>query len=229
MTLIMFGFLMKKKGCVITVAQQKGGVGKTTISAHLAVALSQKRNKVAVIDVDPQGSIKHWYNLREDRFGEDYTGLYFFSISGWKINSELSNLQQEYDYIIVDSPPHIETDAKAVIRVADLVIIPVQPSPADLWATKASVALATNEKIPYKLLLNRVPHNSKFAEDVTKEYPKNIFKTQLGNRVAFMSCLAEGKCVTETQPKSAAAEEMKSLVTEVSSMLQTLNKTRDAA
>jgi chromosome partitioning protein len=220
---------MKKKGCVITIAQQKGGVGKTTIAAHLAVALSQKRNKVAVIDVDPQGSIKHWYELRENRLGDDYTGIYFSSTSGWKINSELSTLKQDYDYIIIDSPPHIETDAKTVIKVADLVIIPVQPSPADLWATKASASLSSSEKIPYKLLLNRVPHNSKFAEAVIKEYPKNIFKTQLGNRVAFVSCLAEGKCVTETQPKSPAAVEIKSLVTEVCSMLQGLSKNKVAA
>jgi chromosome partitioning protein len=126
---------MKHNCTIITIAQQKGGAGKTTIAAHLGVALAQKRNRVAVIDIDPQGSLKHWYNIRAEKFGEEYTGIYFSATAGWKINSEIMSLKRNYDFIIIDSPPHTETDAKSVMRVADLVIVPVQPSPTDLWAT----------------------------------------------------------------------------------------------
>jgi chromosome partitioning protein len=219
---------MKTKGCVITIAQQKGEAGKTTLAIHLAVALSQKRNKVAIIDADPQSSLQNWYNIRAERFGEDYTGVYFSSIAGWKINTELPKLKREFDYIIVDSPPHIETDAKSAIRAADLVLIPLQPSPADLWATKATTALAKAEGIPCYLLLNRVPHNSKFVDNVYKEH-KNVLRAKLGNRVAFVSCLSEGKCVTETQPKSVAAEDIKALVSELSSILNAIEKPNKAA
>ncbi len=219
---------MKTRGYVITVAQQKGGAGKTTLAIHLAVALSQKRNKVAIIDIDPQGSLQNWYNIRAKRFGEDYTGVYFSSIAGWKIHTELVTMKEEYDYIIVDSPPHIETDAKSAISAANLVLIPLQPSPADLWATKATVDLAKSANVASCLVLNRVPYNSKFVDTIFKEY-NNVLKTKLGNRVAFISCLSEGKCVTETQPRSPAAEDIKSLVTEISSVLNSTKKTDKAA
>src|SRR5688572_26880668 len=89
---------------VITVAQQKGGAGKTTVAAHIAVALSQKGNRVAIIDIDPQGSLGYWHRVREERFGEGYTGLIFNSLSGWRVGSEISRLRRQCDYIIIDSP-----------------------------------------------------------------------------------------------------------------------------
>lgn len=73
---------MKQSGTVLTIAQQKGGAGKTTLASHLAIALCQKRNKVAVLDIDPQGSLSHWYHIRSERFGEEYTGI-FFCIHLW--------------------------------------------------------------------------------------------------------------------------------------------------
>lgn len=199
---------------IITIAQQKGGAGKTTIAAHLAVALSQRGKRVAVIDIDPQGSLSAWYALREARFGEGYTGLSFVSASGWRVNSELSRLKRDHDVIIIDSPPHTETDAKTAIRAADMVIIPVQPSPTDLWATKATVELAAKEKIPAYILFNRVSPNSKLAATIAAQLD-NLLENNLGNRVALASCLMEGRCVTETDPSSAAAKEIKALTQEI--------------
>lgn len=199
---------------VITIAQQKGGAGKTTVAAHLAVALSQRGNRVAVIDIDPQGSLGHWHRVREERFGEGFTGLSFSSLSGWRVGSEVSRLRKMQDYIIIDSPPHTETEARTAIRCADLIIIPVQPSPTDLWATKATLDLAKAEKIPVRVVLNRVSANSKLAQTISSEL-SDLAKTSLGNRVLFASSLLEGRCATEVEPSSQAAEEIKSLVKEI--------------
>ncbi len=199
---------------VITIAQQKGGAGKTTVAAHLAVALSQRGNRVAVVDIDPQGSLTVWHGLREKRFGEGYTGLTFSTVSGWRVGSEISRLRKEHDYIIVDSPPHTETEARTAIRSADFIVIPVQPSPTDLWATKATYVLAKAEKIPVRVLLNRVPANSRLAQMIAPELPE-LLETTLGSRVLFAMSLMEGRTATEVDPSSPAAQEVKSLVKEV--------------
>lgn len=199
---------------VITVAQQKGGAGKTTVAAHIAVALSQKGNRVAVIDIDPQGSLGHWHQLREERFGEGYTGLAFAALSGWRVGSEVARLRKQVDYIVIDSPPHTETEARTAIRAADLILIPVQPSPTDLWATKATLELAKAEKIPVRVLLNRVPANSRLAQTIAEQL-SDLAKSSLGSRVLFAASLMEGRTATEVAPTSPAADEVKVLVKEI--------------
>ncbi len=203
---------------VITIAQQKGGAGKTTLAAHIAVALSQKGNRVAIIDIDPQGSISYWHKIREERFGEGYTGLTFTSVSGWRVASEVTRLRRQCDYVIIDSPPHTETEARSAIRSADLIVIPVQPSPTDLWATKATLELAKHEKVPVRVVLNRVSANSKLAEKIAAELPE-LSSTTLGNRVMFAASLMEGRCATEVDPASTAAQEIKALVKEITALI----------
>ena len=203
---------------VITIAQQKGGAGKTTLAAHIAVALSQKGNRVAVIDIDPQGSLTHWHSIREERFGEGYTGLTFAAVSGWRVGGEVTRLRRQCDYVIIDSPPHTETEARSAIRSADIIIIPVQPSPTDLWATKATLELAKNEKIPVRVVLNRVSANSRLAQTIAAELPE-LTKATLGNRVLFAASLMEGRCATEVDPSSIAAQEIKALVKEITALI----------
>lgn len=202
---------------VITIAQQKGGAGKTTLVAHLAVAWSQRGNRVAIVDVDPQGSLTEWHKLREKRLGEGYTGLTFTAISGWRVGSEVSRLKRNHDLIIIDSPPHIETEARTAIRSADLLVVPVQPSPTDLWATQATINLADNEKVPYRVVLNRVAANSRLAQTIASGLP-NLAAATLGNRVLFASSLLEGRSVTESDPYSPAAKEIKALAEEILSL-----------
>ncbi len=203
---------------VLTIAQQKGGAGKTTVTAHLAVAYSQQGKRVAVIDIDPQGSLTHWHSLRTQRFGEGYTGLNFSSLSGWRLGTEIARLKKHHDIILIDSPPHTETEAKTAIRQADAILLPVQPSPTDVWATRATIELAEKEKLPVHILFNRVAPNSKLLQQLKDELPQTLTST-LGNRVPFASCLLEGRTVTETAPGSAAAQEVKILAAEVAAKL----------
>ena len=217
---------------VITVAQQKGGAGKTTVSAHLAVAFSQRGKRTAIIDIDPQASLSTWHRIREEKFGEEYTGLTCITTTGWKLQSEIAALTGEVDVIIVDSPPHIEADARAAVRAADLIIMPVQPSPTDLWATKATLEIAAQEGINAKILLNRVSNNSKLAKavenDLKKSIGKDLLKTQLGNRVSFAASLVDGRTAMEAFAGSAAADEVKALAVEVESILGIGKKAKTA-
>lgn len=213
---------------VITIAQQKGGAGKTTVAAHVAVALSQKGNRVAIVDIDPQGSLGYWHKIREEQLGEGYTGLTFTSLSGWRVGSEVARLRKSHDFIIIDSPPHTETEARTAIRSADFILIPVQPSPTDLWATKATLDLAKAEKIPVRVVMNRVNPNSKLAQTIADELPE-LAENSLGNRVLFASALLEGRCATEVEPTSPAAREVKALVKEILKLVKTEEEEEEAS
>lgn len=203
---------------ILTVAQQKGGAGKTTVTAHLAVAFTAAKKSVAVVDIDPQQSLAMWYRLREERLGDAGAGLLVSAVKGWRSRSEVEKLAREHDIVLIDSPPHAETEAKIAVRSASLVIVPVQPSPMDVWATRPTLELAQQEKVPALLVLNRVPPRANLTEEMLAEiktYGAKIAKTRIGNRVAFASALAEGRAVGEFQPRGQAAAEIRALTKEI--------------
>lgn len=198
---------------VFTIAQQKGGAGKTTMAAHLAVAWS-RRHKVAIIDTDPQGSLTQWYKLRAETYGEEETGLVFSTISGWRVENEIARLKRLVDIIVIDSPPHADTEARAAIRAADLVVIPLQPSPMDVWATSATIKLCKQEKVPVKMVLNRVHPQARLTEAISNGLV-GLAANHFGNRVAYAGSLMQGLGVTEASPNSPAADEVRGLAREI--------------
>ena len=203
---------------IITVAQQKGGAGKTTLTAHLAVAYTAAKKKVAVVDIDPQQSLTMWFRLREERFGDAGAGLLVSQINGWRVRNEVERLAREHEVVLIDSPPHAETEAKIAVRSAGLVVIPVQPSPMDVWATRPTLELASAEETPVLLVLNRVPPRAKLNEEMLAEvkgFGAQIAKAQIGNRVVFASALSEGRAVGEVQPSGKAAKEIAGLAKEI--------------
>jgi chromosome partitioning protein len=204
---------------VITVAQQKGGTGKTTLAANLAATLASSR-RVALLDIDPQRSLTRWHALRKART-EAAAGLTFSDVSGWRVAAELDRLKRSHDIVLIDSPPQIDTDAKLAIRGATLVLVPVQPSPPDVWAAEGTLKLAADERRPAAIVLNRVPPTSRLrdiiAADLTARHLP-LLRSVVGNRTGFAIAFAEGLGVTETAPRSTAAKELRALLDELLEM-----------
>lgn len=203
---------------IITVAQQKGGAGKTTLAAHLAVAYTAMNKRVVAVDIDPQQSLSRWYGLRLDRMDGTPAGVLVSATEGWRARAEVDRAAAGHDLVIIDSPPHAETEARIAIRTADLVVVPVQPSPMDVWATRPTLELAAAEKVPALLVFNRVPARANLTEAMeaeAKQLGAKIARARLGNRVAFAAALAEGKAVGEAQPSGRAAQEIAALAKEI--------------
>ncbi|MGB1007711.1 MAG: ParA family partition ATPase [Thalassobaculaceae bacterium] len=201
---------------IFTFAQQKGGAGKSTAAAQVAVALAQGGRRVGLIDSDPQGSLAAWWALRAT--AAQAVPLTFEQTAGWRLATRVEALAAHTDVVIIDTPPHIETDAKLAVRLADWVIMPLQPSPLDLWACRPTLDLAAGEGRAAALLLNRVPARAKLVEETAAaaaQLPARILSARLGNRTGFAGAMARGLGVSEAAPRTLAADEVVALAIEL--------------
>lgn len=194
---------------VIAIAQQKGGAGKSTIAASLAVALAASGRRVALLDTDPQATLGRWWALRQGQ--PRATPLTFEAPSGWRVTGAVERLRRDHDALLIDTAPHAETDSRVAIRAAGLVIVPMQPSGPDLWASEATLKLAAAEKRPARILLNRVPATGRLKDQILAELAARGLATLgpgLGNRTAFTTAFMQGLTATETAPRGLAALEI---------------------
>lgn len=208
-------------GKVFTVAQQKGGAGKTTLAAHLAIAWAQLGRSVATVDIDPQGSLTRWHAVRSEATG-GRPGFTHVQINGWRTQAEVEKLVRSHDIVVIDSPPHAQTEARIAVRAATLVVAPVQPSPMDLWAVHPTIELAAQEKRRLLLVLNRVPPRARIADELIAKVHELVnppgvalAAAQIGNRTAYAGTLMSGLSVTEAARKSQASIEMQALAEEI--------------
>ena len=226
---------------VITVAQQKGGAGKTSIAAHLAIAWAglgteqhgrsfrqdmdyklqaspKARKNILLLDLDPQESLSDWFRVREDRLGRD-ENLTVVPAANWRENADLFSSRSDVDYIVIDTPPHTEVAAaRQAIRMSDLVVVPAQLSPMDIWASEGTLALIAEEDKPCVIVLNRVPPRARLADELMAQLRAEdlpLAKTHVGNRIAFAASMLHGMGVTESAPSSLAAAEIRLLAGEV--------------
>ncbi len=203
---------------IIGVLNQKGGVGKTTLSINLAAALAFAGHRTLLIDADPQGSALDWQASRQ--------GDTLFPVVGMAkptLHKDVPGLASSYDHVVIDGPPRVNELARSALLASELVLIPVQPSPYDVWAADEIVNLI-QEILLYKetlkslFAINRKVGNTAIGRDVAdalKDYPFPVAKATISQRIVFAESAALGLSVLELAPKGPASEEIRSLACEL--------------
>lgn len=203
---------------IIGILNQKGGVGKTTLSVNLAASLTLSGARVLLIDADPQGSALDWAAARD--------GEPLFSVVGLPratVHKEIAQIGHGYDHIIIDGPPRVTDLARSAIMASDVVLIPVQPSPYDIWAADEVVKLIDEARV-YKeslkaaFVVNRKISNTAIGRDVREAleaYPVPSLEASITQRVIFAEAAAQGKAVHELDTGGIAASEIDAVITEL--------------
>lgn len=206
---------------IITLLNLKGGCGKTTLSVHIASTLALAGKKVLLIDADEQMSVINW--------SENRTDDPIFTIVGMPskgIHRQLPRLDEDYDFIIIDGPPRISGVSKSCIIGADLVLIPVTPSPYDVWASGEVVEILNDVKsivseykiINAAIIINRAISNTNLSREVElalQGHDVPVLKTVIHQRVSYAESVFRGSSAIEEEPYSVAGQEITRLVKEI--------------
>jgi len=209
---------------VIALLNQKGGVGKTTLSVNLATALAQG-HKVLLVDADPQGSALDWSAQRENE-----GALARFPVIGLPketLHRELAPISLDYEWVIIDGPPRVNKIARSAIVASDFVIIPVQPSPFDIWAAVdveeiIDECAAIKPNLLTRFLVNRLILNTTLGNEVQEELSKRpfpTFQTAIRNRQEYAKAARRGMAALETEPHGPAADEIRAWMEEIIDVL----------
>jgi chromosome partitioning protein len=203
---------------IIAVLNQKGGAGKTTIATNLAHALQLEGHKVILVDSDPQGSARDW------NAASDSAILHVVGMDRPTLTKDIQSVVDNHDFIIIDGAPQIADLAIAAIKCADIVLIPVQPSPYDIWACEDLVDIVkarqevTNGKPKAAFVISRVIKNTQLSKEIREAlegYGLPVFKHFTTQRVIYAKSAATGSTVLTNEINEDAASEIKSIANEL--------------
>ncbi len=206
---------------IVALLNQKGGVGKTTLALHLAGEWAGRGRRVTLIDADPQGSALDWSQAR----GRDGAPRLFgvVGLARDTLHREAPELARSVDHVVIDGPPRVAGLMRSALLAADLVLIPVQPSPFDGWASAEMLALVAEARLyrpnlVARFLLNRCGARTVMARETAEtlaDHDPPVLATTVGQRVAFAVAAQAGRLVSELGDDTPAAREIAALASEI--------------
>lgn len=206
---------------IVALLNQKGGTGKTTLALHLAGQWARQGARVTVVDADPQGSALDWSQARGAEARPRLFGV--LGLARDTLHREAPELARSVDHVVIDGPPRVAGLMRSALLAADLVLIPVQPSPFDGWASAEMLALLAEARIyrpglAARFVLNRCGARTVIARETGEalaDHDPPLLAARVGQRVVFAQAARHGRLAFEIDETGAAAREIAQLAAAV--------------